>query len=305
MKAKVQAPGSCGELVQGTIKEQNFLITCPIDLYSTVEVGPAPKHPRMAAGVKTLAAVAKTAEYLAVAGKSFEVVVRSELPMGKGMASSSADISAACQATAATLGKLLTVDEIADIALSIEPTDGIFYTGVVMFDHVKGELRRQLGAPPPMRIAVFDAGGEVDTLGFNQRTDLAGLNRKKEEAVAAAAELVIRGLAANDCSLIGRGATLSALANQAILYKPCLQTLAELVPALGAVGLNVAHSGTVLGILFAEKDSWRIPAAVAVVRKVCPDIEYLHTVRFISGGLTLQYGGMPDGKNTGSWRQSL
>lgn len=288
MKARVRAPGSCGELVQGTISGNHFLITCPVDLYAevTVEIG----GQGGSAGEKTMAAVRKTWAFLGVDYDRVAVSALSALPRGKGMASSSADISAACQAAALCAGRTLTPDEIADIALGIEPSDGVFYPGIVMFDHIGGLIRKPLGDPPPLAVAIFDAGGEVDTLQFNRRDDLPGLNAAKEPAVREAVELVTRGLAAGDAALIGRGATLSALANQGILPKPCLSVMADLLPGLGAVGLNTAHSGTVIGVLFPADAAGRIAEAVATVKKHCPELTFIQTAKVISGGLTILGG---------------
>lgn len=288
IKATVRAPGSCGELVQGTISGSHFLITCPVDICTEVTVSPGTAE-FSAAGPKTLEAVRRTWAYLGVACEDFAVIVSSALPQGKGMASSSADISAACLAAAAAAGRTLTPDEIADIALDIEPTDGIFYNGVVMFDHVNGLTRRRLGDPPPMSVAIFDAGGRVDTLEFNRRSDLAALNAAKEAQVREAVDLVTRGLAAGDPDLIGRAATLSALANQDILPKPCLATVVEIARRCGAVGVNTAHSGTVIGILFAGRpaDTAAADNCRRTVASLCPELEFLRHARIIPGGLTI------------------
>jgi L-threonine kinase len=264
----------------------NFLITCPVDIYSEVTVTPGSPGPT-AAGDKTVAAVRRTWERLGVAAVPFAVAVRSALPQGKGMASSSADISAACQAAALTAGRRLTADDIADIALAIEPTDGIFYPGIVMFDHIRGRTRRHLGDPPPMSILIFDAGGRVDTLEFNRRSDLAALNAAKEREIRQAVDLLSRGLAAGDCALIGRAATISALANQAILAKPSLPAVAAIAARHGAVGVNTAHSGTVIGVLFPGRPAPAVADAcrTAVVR-ACPELRFLQQARLIAGGLT-------------------
>lgn len=290
MGIKVKAPGSCGELVQGTIDRQHFLVTCPVDLYSEVELHPGDET-LQSAGEKVIDAIERTFSYLGASISRYGVTVKSDLPIGKGMASSSADISAACQAAALTAGKSLTPDEIADIALSIEPTDGIFYPGIVAFDHVHGRIRQGIGTPPEMAIAVFDAGGEVDTVSFNQRTDLAELNAVKEPMVRAAFDLVSQGIATGDCKLIGEGATMSARANQDILYKPCLETIIKVSKEYRAVGVNAAHSGTVLGILFPALLTNEISQCIDAVVKACPDIKYLKTVRLISGGLTVERRG--------------
>ncbi|WP_312203398.1 GHMP kinase [Anaerospora hongkongensis] len=287
MAIKVKAPGSCGELVQGTIEGQNFLITCPIDVYSQAQIISSastvlPEYQKAAAAMEM------TLRYLGVTPQNDSILIQSELLIGKGMASSSADISAACQATALRYGKRLTADEIAAIALAIEPTDAIFYPGIMMFDHVAGKISRCLGNPPPIDIVILDVGGEIDTLSFNRRQDLIDRNQSKEQAVKLAVDLVAAGIKQGDSRLIGEGATISALANQSILYKPYLEQIIEIGKYYGAVGVNAAHSGTVLGVLF--------PAGCGEVHGPCMEqilaacegnVQYIRTARLISGGLTL------------------
>ena len=287
MKVTVKAPGSCGELAQGTIDGKNFLITCPIDVYSEVTVG---KDEHTPLGSKVLSAIDKTIEYLQLKGRSFPVNVKSDLPIGKGMASSSADISATCQSIAISAGTLLSPDEIADLALSIEPTDGIFYPGIVLFDHINGCLRQYLGDAVPMYIAIFDVGGEVDTLHFNQRHDLKKLNKANERQVERAVKLISEGLATGDITLIGKGATISARANQQILYKPHLEKMIAIGHAWGAVGVNIAHSGTVVGVLFPVNKLQNGPPCIEEISKCCTGVQYLRTAQFISGGLKKQEG---------------
>lgn len=285
MTIKVKAPGSCGELVQGTINGVNFLITCPVDWYSEVTAVAGGSMDEVQP--KTAAAVRKTLAYLR-SPAAIGLTVTSDLPVGKGMASSSADISAACQAAAlATAAATLTCDEIADIALTIEPTDGIFYPEIIMFDHVEGQIRRRLGQPPPIHIAVFDAGGEVDTLVFNHREDLAALNKAKEPQIKQAVDLVARGLAIGDARLVGQGATLSAIANQQILYKPCLELMINAGNRCGAIGVCAAHSGTVLGVMFSTEAMAGHDACIREICQVCPEVVYLKTVRLIAGGLII------------------
>jgi L-threonine kinase len=218
------------------------------------------------------------------------VEIQSDLPAGKGMASSSADIAAACMATAVCLGLTLTADEIATIALGIEPTDGVFYQGIMMLDHVKGSIRRTLGMPPPLRIAVLDMGGEVDTVGFNQREDLNRLNRAKESEVIRALQMVEDGIRRQDAAMIGAGATLSALANQKILHKPLLENMLHYSQNYGAVGVNVAHSGTVVGILFPEDKADAAESCMAEIYARHPDLPDGKVVSLLPGGLTVLEG---------------
>ena len=92
MKAIVRCPGSCGELVQGTAAGMNFLVTCPVTVYSQVSVELSTERKTdLQAGDKTLQAVRRTLEYLGLPWQNVEVRIESDLPLGKGMASSSAD----------------------------------------------------------------------------------------------------------------------------------------------------------------------------------------------------------------------
>lgn len=252
MQGTARAPGTCGELLQGKINGTNFLVTCPVDLYSEVTV-------RLNAhGVvnvdaslpKVRTAVERTLVFLGRAEMGADVVVKSTVPCGKGMASSTADIAASCAATAVALGTYLTPKEIAGIALNIEPTDGIMFPGISMFDHVEGKVLKYLGKAPEVEIVIVDLGGTVDTVSFNQNTDLEILNRNKEHQVAEALAKIESALATGELGLLGQAVTAGAFAHQQILYKPELRTLAQICQALGGLGVNIAHSGTVVGLLF-------------------------------------------------------
>jgi len=252
MQGMARANGTCGELVQGKIEQLNFLVTCPVNIYSVVKVtlntsGIIRVDKNLS---KVRMAVERTLRFFDRPETGAEVSVSSSIPPGKGMASSTADIAAACAAVAAALGTFLTPPEIAAIALSIEPTDGIMFAGITMFDHVQGKVARVLGKAPELDIVIVDLGGSVDTVLFNANLELDKMNRLKEHRVISALEKLERGLISGDCRLLGEAATESAFANQHILYKPELEELYEISRQAGGIGVNVAHSGTVVGLLF-------------------------------------------------------
>ncbi|ADL12381.1 GHMP kinase [Acetohalobium arabaticum] len=288
MKATVRAPGTCGELVQGTINGDNFHVTCPINCYSYVTVELTTELKRSICNCnlsKTIKAVDKTLDYLGNDSLKARIEVDSNLISEKGMASSTADITAAILATAVASGERITSDEIANLALSIEPTDGLFYEGIVLFDHVQGKRYRYLGEVAGIDILMLDLGGKVDTLDFNNRKDLAELNRKNEPETNRALKLAVEGIKEQNSKLIGRGATLSSQANQRILAKPHFNKLLQLTELQGVWGINVAHSGTLLGILH---DSKRIEteALKTEVQNMKDDLS-IYNVKLINGGLEI------------------
>lgn len=283
---QASAPGSCGELVQGLLDGQNFLITCPISWYSSVSVELDSTNEQCAqvAFRKTKLAIEKTLEYFKQ-DRKFSFTIESKLPHGKGMASSSADIAAACVATARALRQEISPKAIEQIALSIEPTDGIFYKGIVAFGHLSGQPNEHLGRAFPLKIAIFDTGSGVDTLSFNKRPELQVLNKQNSPQIQRAYELVKLGFQTNDPKLIGQGATLSAFTNQNILPKPHLEQIRDIALANGALGINVAHSGTVVGLLFEQLPADRMKACQSAILELDNNISFLGVADLVNGGV--------------------
>lgn len=285
MKLRVKSPGSGGELIQGTVDGEPFLVTCPIDLYAEAVIST-----RQNWGCHTKAQLAqeKTLAYLGYRAFPFGIQLVSMLPQGKGLASSSADIAVVCQLTALSLGHQLTTAEIAAIAAAIEPTDGVFCEGIVQFNHLHGTIKKTWPAPPDLSLLLFDCGGAVDTLTFNRRHDLQKLNAAKEEIILEALSLLDEGLLKNQPQLIGEAATLSAFANQEILYKEPLTKIYDIASYCGAIGINIAHSGTIVGVMFASVKTEEITNTCRIMREKCPEVTFLKKVNLISGGLRIE-----------------
>ena len=287
-RASASAPGTCGELVQGMLNGRHFMITCPIDMYSvaTVELshgkggvsGPldSPKARR---------AVRSTLDCLGESEAQARLWLDSQLPRGKGMASSTADVCAAIQATTAALSQTISPRMMARIALTIEPSDGVMFSGIAIFDHRSGRIARTLGQPPPMFILAMDFGGWVDTLEFNQ-VDRESVLESLEFEMREAVSLVEEGIRKRDPILVGRGATVSALANQRVTFNPNLETVLALSRQSGAIGVNVAHSGSVIGTLFAD-DERMVDRAAELARQSLPGLRSISRHRIVSGGVRI------------------
>ena len=252
-RVTASAPGTCGELVQGQFGNgEDFLVTIPVNIQSEVHLeldfdSPAiQSHPIRKDKAKRAVRKALDALGYSSVGAVFEVI--SDIPEGKGMASSTADIVAACYATAQALGRELSAEEISRIAIEIEPSDGVMYPGVVCYNHRRGELIESLGILPPLEILAVDLGGCVDTLQFNQIPK--DYTVEELDTLQQAYELVKAGVQEDDLEKIGMAANMSARVNQRLLPKPHLETLIEISARYGAYGVCVAHSGTIAGLLF-------------------------------------------------------
>ena len=151
----VRTPGTCGEFIQGSIKGQRFLVTCPINRYSYA-IGDV-QYPLPLSSIslqsKAYQAYITVLDTLGIdRAIAKPVYLHSDILQGKGLASSSADISVVAMATAKSHGYELSMKQLASICLSIEPTDAPFYPGIVQFDYLNGTSCKFLGTCPPIRI---------------------------------------------------------------------------------------------------------------------------------------------------------
>ncbi|MBR4904183.1 MAG: GHMP kinase [Selenomonadaceae bacterium] len=256
MTITVKMRGTCGELSQGFYRGEPILITCPIEKFSTVTISDEFAGVE-GLGEKSLAMLDKILKYFRADFK-FGLRLTSELPRGKGMASSSADLAAVAQAVANFLGKTLSPAETGRLCAKIEPTDGIFYEGVVVMNPLTGQLIKKIHVEEKFPIAIFDYGGEVNTLKFNRRSDFE--------------------FPTLDDRINFKLIKKSALANQKILPKRGLEELMNFAETLGAVAVNVAHSGTVTGIFFRENDS-RVEEKIAAVQSKFDFLKFLMLTR--------------------------
>ena len=266
-------------------------MSCPVDFYSRVRVELRRGTPGSEGiGVEAPAGLNKTAEAVRAAiahlhgnGLNARVEVSNPIPKSKGLGSSSADLVAAIAATGLALGRELTPEVIAQLAVTVEPTDGVMYPGIALFDHREGRTLQMLGPPPPMEIVALDFGGTVDTLEFNL-VDRRQLWETMATETGEALNLVRRGVEQGDPVLLGQGATISARAGQSVLYKPQLGQVIDFAETVGAVGVNVAHSGTVIGVLLDARQR-RGLSVFRQAKKAFAQAESIHHFRLLGGGV--------------------
>jgi L-threonine kinase len=265
------ANGTLGELIQGqTVAGEDFLVTFPVAFWSRaraiindsgIVIGP-----RRKTKARRMASLVLQRLGLANAGAVLEIDCG--VPEGKGCASSTADVVATARAICDATQLTLEPGEIAELAVQIEPSDGVMWDGVVAFNHRAGRLLRHLGKLPKLALVAVDLGGHVDTVQFNHRPkDYSPVERRLcQEALDQAAVAIER----SDVQLLGEACTQSARIHQRILPKPELQGLLEIVEETGAAGLSVAHSGTVVGLLFSPERYGGTTMAAALVQERFP-----------------------------------
>ncbi len=280
-EACVLVPAGAGEFVQGQLSSgEDFLVTNPVRLFSKVHVAITP-----GSGLVTVSPFERTKAKQAVIetlrlfdNREIDVAadVRSEIQPGKGLGSSTADIVGAVEATTQAIGRSITPEQVSDIAVSIEPSDGLMYRGVVLYNHRCGYILEHLGDAPDLRQLIVDTGGSVDTIAFNKIPK--HYTREEIEVQGKALDLVREGIRSSNITKIGEGSTMSARVNQRILPKANFEVIVRMAEEFGATGVACAHSGTILSLLFTPENVDGLENARAAFQSMCCNVMHTRSI---------------------------
>jgi len=284
-EARARCPASCGELVQGVLDGRDFLITNPINLFAEAHVRlrdePELSFPSHLDFSKSHRAARMIFDAYNPTSRGAEIQIETTIPRGKGMSSSSADLASVAHASAEALGCPLPALRISQVCAQIEPTDALFHRGIVIYDQIRGELIEMLGDPPPIRFCVVDTGGTLETHAFDREKHRAVARKHKREIIRAIS-LVRTGIARREPRLVAKGATISALYHQEVLFKETLESLLHETREVGALGVNIAHSGTVVGVMYDPRTT-SDEAIQQCVERIVPSDSILGCFDLISG----------------------
>lgn len=271
------APGTFGELVQGELQNTPFLVTLPIrwgtraaffpGRHAHVEVYPAYRS-------KARRAAEEAARLLKRPGGALSI--SSVIPVGKGMASSSADIVASMRAVAAAYRKTISPAHMARIAAAIEPSDGIMYPGIVAINPLTGLLLERFGPIPPAVIVGLVGPGRINTADHHRRRE--AYTASQQGRLAEAVRLLRKAAELRQVGLLGQAGRISAEVQAERDSEDAM--LAELLAKARREnwGMVIAHTGTVRGYLFAPSELRR--GAVANAEKYLRELACGPVFRF-------------------------
>ncbi|CAM5291350.1 hypothetical protein STENM36S_09295 [Streptomyces tendae] len=179
-----------------------------------------------------------------------DLTLTGDLPVGLGMGSSTSDVIATVRAVADSWGVRLPAKTIAGIAVRAEGASDPLMHGSrpLLFAQREGRVLEVLGSALPPAVVVgctLAKGAPVDTLA------LPALHHDEDlTAYAHLRGMLRRAVTTADTALLGRVSTSSARLRQRVLRHEEFPTLAAIAAGTGAVGVQIAHSGNVAGVLF-------------------------------------------------------
>jgi uncharacterized protein involved in propanediol utilization len=285
------ANGTFGELLQGALPgpgevdgEGRFLVTLPVARWSTA------RFELRAPGSGLAVRPATSTKAATLAGALLPelgyppdgaLVLHSTIPVGKGLASSSADLVATARAVMAAVKRSISVHRLGEMLAAIEPTDGVMHPGIVVFDHRRGRHLRTLGWLPALQVVAVDQGGAVDTVAFNRSA--AGYGPAERRRYQRLLGELGGAVAGGDLAAVGAISTESAALNQRRMPNRNFAALREICRAAGGLGLVACHSGTMVGVLLDPRDGgYRVRLSRAV--QLAGDLPgHTHLYRTLAG----------------------
>jgi uncharacterized protein involved in propanediol utilization len=182
------------------------------------------------------------------------IKVESTIPEAKGYGSSTADCIAAARSVADAVGHTWSEGELAQLVVQAEvASDNFMFSRAVLFAHREGVVLEDYAQNlPKLEVIGVDTSENsyVDTLEYPP----ARYSWRHLQSFRTLTGALRRAIRLGDIRLLGRVATASAVINEHFLPKPKFKDVLRTVESLGALGVAVAHSGTVLSVLFDPQD---------------------------------------------------
>ncbi|MGX2993233.1 GHMP family kinase ATP-binding protein [Streptomyces sp. JNUCC 64] len=248
--------GTLGELYQGPLapspEPDIALVSFPVDRHSWVyftpgarETGPSPLGP------KSRAAVRLFTEHFGVALPPGRWSTHSELPVGVGMASSTADVVATLRCLFRIFALPWQPRLVTGLLARIERADSVFLDEFALYLSARHRVVRRLGTSLGFHTAYVVEQGGVDTSAVTPLL-LRQYRRRGQEYERCLSDL-LKGFAVGDPAAVARASTTSAALAQEVLPKRTFDTVLAHREEFGADGVFVAHTGSLVGYLFSHR----------------------------------------------------
>lgn len=284
--AEAACPASCGELIQGWLDGGEKLVSCPIDWYSTVSVTQAFPNEQLERPLmrKALKLTLNYFKINSVLESELRIEFDSTIPVAKGMASSTADIAATIVATTRFLEQSISEQDLARLCAHLEPSDSTPIGPLALFDHNRGKIITKLNGFNSLDILILESPICVETSLYHL-IDRDQALRHSAPQLESAYHTLRTALDTQSPRQFGTACMISAQQSQKILRKPHFSCLLDIVEHHDLYGLNVAHSGSVVGMLF-DGNKHDIEAVIHNIQSVAAKhYPHFHLTKLVNGGV--------------------
>lgn len=259
LQAKATVPATVGEWLQvHHPKYGRVHVSCPVGwrTTATVTINPAahgqpgakarPAHwgaepERVPLGAKALDLLGMIAKSKEIPVELVEVNISSQVPEGKGFASSTSDLVAIATALGQAIDDPWCPEEIHAFAIGVEASDATMFPGIVTATLDRAEVLAVHQATPPVAFVTVIPEATLDT-------EAQPESYPSPEAVRLL-DAMQTALTRQDLPAMARLATESATAAQSRIRTPHWQLVNDIATAFDGLGIIIGHSGTLSAII--------------------------------------------------------
>lgn len=248
--------GTLGELYQGPLRAgadpDIALVSFPVDRHSWVYFTPGAQPPGSPSlGDKSVTAARLFLDRFGLTLPPGRWRVHTDLRVGVGMASSTADIVATVRCLFRVFSLPYDPDAVIDVLAAIERADSVFLDEFALYLSARHRVVRRLGTRVGLHTAFVTEPGTVNTAAVTPLL-LRHYRRHGDEYERCLTDL-LKGFASGDAAAVARAATASAVLSQEAVPKQTFEAVLAHREEFGADGVFVAHTGSLIGYLFSRK----------------------------------------------------
>lgn len=286
------SPACCGELVQGIYRNCECISTYCIDLYSKAYLSQTLEsisYREYKKNKKSYDAIKIAAKYMGISDgeiNCFKLDIKSEIPRGKGMSSSSSDILSSLKALTDFTGIELDKDRISKIMVSIEPTDPIMYKKLCIYDSKCGSVKKEFNGNIFLgkEVMVLEPKTKISTQTLKEKDFYKKIVSKNRSLSEESFKLLTMGIEENSIDLVSKACINSAIANEGIKSTPHIREIYEVCDKNSCNFVNIAHTGTVVGICLGDNTDREKLVFDLNEKKILKFYDRIHMTNIVEGG---------------------
>ncbi len=280
----LRVPGTCGEWIQTIDQGKECLVSLPINRYTEVHLQltdeKIAKESRALLLPKSQQALVLAASHYRIEPElqnKVSIHIHRDLDIGKGMASSTADLFGVMLGLAKLFEIEVSLETLFGLCCQIEASDGIMFDQWSLVNHLEGIVleRFENCLSPKLLMLTPDSTFVTESLRGTE-----AYQQKLKAKTGKPLALFREAMNTQNLALLGQAATMSLLENEPILEKAHLEALMALADEFHCYGVAGGHSGTVSGLILNDEKTDR--EALLAKLKTLPLGTYYSDYQFVS-----------------------
>lgn len=255
-------------MFQGIYKGKEVLMSCPVNVFTEVTIFETDnieykyKYDKSNRFLKNL----MKKWDLSVFEKNIDFKIKSNIPMEKGFAASTADLCGIYYSAINLFNRQFSESELIGECIKIEPTDSILFKEMTIFDYKSGRFVEKIGNYLKFYLLVFQGRRTINTVEFNKsvQTPLSSI----DDIVYDFKDYY----RSNRTDIMLKTCTESIIRNQNRLYYEALNEVKKIKDNTGGCAVIGAHSGDMLAIVY--EDNKRLNSTLKKLTPVKGYINY-------------------------------